>query len=104
MDVAEPVGGVAEVVPVVDVLDVLDAEAAVARDVEPVAGELVRAVVPLHDRLRGAERLARQSHLHRIIFLFSKICAMCFSFKRQVANRDANGTSRNFTMPRKGPY
>ena len=73
MDVAEPVGGVAEVVPVVDVLDVLDAEAAVARDVEPVAGELVRAVVPLHDRLRGAERLARQSHLPRIFILFSKL-------------------------------
>ena len=69
MDVAEPVGGVAEVVPVVDVLDVLDAEAAVARDVEPVARELVRAVVPLHDRLRGAERLARQSHLDWIVFI-----------------------------------
>ena len=75
---AEPVGGVAEVVPVVDVLDVLDAEAAVARDVEPVAGELVRAVVPLHDRLRGAERLASQSHLQRIIFYFLRyvLCAI----------------------------
>ena len=79
MDVAEPVGGVAEVVPVVDVLDVLDAEAAVARDVEPVARELVRAVVPLHDRLRGAERLARQSHLDWIVFI------ICLS-KIQLAN------------------
>ena len=69
MDVTEPVGGVAEVVPVVDVLDVLDAEAAVARDVEPVARELVRAVVPLHDRLRGTERLAGQSHLDWIVFI-----------------------------------
>ena len=78
MDVAEPVGGVAEVVPVVDVLDVLDAEAAVAGDVEPVARELVRAVVPLHNRLRGAERLARQSHLQRIIFYFLRyvLCAL----------------------------
>ena len=83
MDVAEPVGGVAEVVPVVDVLDVLDAEAAVARDVEPVAGELVRAVVPLHDRLRGAERLARQSNLQRIIFYFLRyvLCALALKGK-----------------------